>query len=48
MDLLSPSTALALWTTVNAAILIVIVCVIVLVVVKQIKTYAKKQSIKKI
>jgi cobalamin biosynthesis protein CbiG len=48
MELLSPSTALALWTTVSAAIFIVIIGVVVRVVLKLIKAYGKKHSIKKI
>jgi hypothetical protein len=43
MDLLSPSNSPVLWTTVNAAICIVIIGVVVWVVVKQIKAYAKNK-----
>jgi len=44
MDLLSPSTSLVLWTTVSAAIFIVIIGVVVWVIVKQIKAYAKSKA----
>jgi hypothetical protein len=44
MELLSPSIGLTLWSIINVAILILIVWV----VVKLIKVYAKKQSIKKV